>query len=118
MNFGKIFDRKKSDSQSKNLEEIYKIKEAIEKEDKVFEKELAAKYTLLQEFTADQLKKLCTDLLGREPPVEDYTDQKSGNIKTLPQFKEDYVHFIIDELNLAEIKNYALKNKISTRESI
>ncbi|MDE1830046.1 MAG: hypothetical protein KGI25_06970 [Thaumarchaeota archaeon] len=116
MNFGKIFERKKNDAQSNNLEEIYKIKEEIEKEDKIFEKELPSKYTLLQEFSMDQLKKLCHDILGREPPTEEYTDQMNGNEKVLPQFKEDYVHFITDELNFSEIKNYAVKNKIVTEE--
>ncbi|MDE1815567.1 MAG: hypothetical protein KGI11_03290 [Thaumarchaeota archaeon] len=116
MNFGKIFDRKKPDSQSKNMEEIYKIKEEIDKEDEIFEKELPVKYTLLQEFSMADLKKLCTVLLGREPPVDEYDDYKSGSKKTLPQYKEDYVHFITDELRLDEIKKYALENKIVSEE--
>ncbi len=116
MNFGKIFDRKKPDSPSKNMEEIYKIKEAIEKEDKIFEKELPAKYALLQEFSVNDLKKLCKDILGREPSVEEYTDPKNGSMKTLPQYKEDYIHFVTDELGLSEIKNFALKNKIVSEE--
>ncbi len=116
MNFGKIFDRKKPDKSSKNMEEIYKIKEEIDKEDEIFEKELPVKYTLLQEFSVDELKKLCTALLGREPPVEEYDDYKSGSKKTLPKYKEDYIHFITDELRLAEIKKYALENKIVSKE--
>lgn len=116
MNFGKIFDRKKPDSPSKNMEEIYKIKEEIDKEDEIFEKELPVKYTLLQEFSMADLKKLCTVLLGREPPVDEYDDYKSGTKKTLPQYKEDYVHFITDELRLDEIKKYALENKIVSEE--
>ena len=116
MNFGKIFDRKKPDNPSKNMEEIYKIKEEIEKEDKIFEKELSAKYTLLQKFSIDDLKKLCNELLGREPPVDEYIDPKNGNKKELPMYKEDYIHFVTDELRLSEIKNYALKNKIVTDE--
>lgn len=116
MNFGKIFDRKKPDSPSKNMEEIYKIKEEIDKEDEIFEKELPVKYTLLQEFSMADLKKLCTVLLGREPPVDEYDDYKSGSKKTLPQYKEDYVHFITDELRLDEIKKYALENRIVSEE--
>ena len=116
MNFGKIFDRKKPDSPSKNMEEIYKIKEEIDKEDEIFEKELPVKYTLLQEFSITDLKKLCTVLLGREPPVDEYDDYKSGSKKTLPQYKEDYVHFITDELRLDEIKKYALENRIVSEE--
>ncbi|HJT10136.1 MAG TPA: hypothetical protein VJ771_05070 [Candidatus Nitrosotalea sp.] len=116
MNFGKIFDRKKPDSPSKNMEEIYKIKEEIEKEDEIFEKELPVKYTLLQEFSIDELKKLCIIHLGREPPVEEYDDHKSGSKKTLPQYKEDYIHFITDELRLDEIKKYALENRIVSDE--
>lgn len=116
MNFGKIFDRKKPDSPSKNMEEIYKIKEEIDKEDEIFEKELPLKYTLLQEFSITDLKKLCAVLLGREPPVEEYDDYKSGTKKTLPQYKEDYIHFITDELRLDEIKKYALENRIVSEQ--
>ncbi|MDE1762919.1 MAG: hypothetical protein KGH88_01560 [Thaumarchaeota archaeon] len=116
MNFGKIFDRKKADSPSKNMEEIYKIKEEIEREDKIFEKELPVKYALLQEFDMDDLKKLCSDLLGRDPPADEYDDHKTGSRKTLPQYKEDYIHFITDELDLSEIRKYALGNKIISEE--
>lgn len=116
MDFGKIFDRKKNDAQGKNLEEIYKIKKEIEREDRVFENELAAKYNLLQEFTQDQLERLCHEIIGRGPPTEEYIDPKSGNKKSLPQFKEDYVHFITDEMSLPEIKRFALKNKIIAEE--
>ncbi|MGB9002506.1 MAG: hypothetical protein WCC52_01700 [Nitrosotalea sp.] len=116
MNFGKIFDRKKADSSSKNLEDIYKIKEEIEKEDKIFENELPAKYALLQKFGMQDLKALCSELLGSEPVAEKYDDPKSGERKTLPQYKEDFIHFIIDELGLPEIKDYAIKNKIVSNE--
>ncbi|MGB6464349.1 MAG: hypothetical protein WBF38_09030 [Nitrosotalea sp.] len=116
MNFGKIFDHKKADSSSKNLEEIYKIKEEIEKEDKIFENELPAKYDLLQKFGMSDLKTLCNELLGSDPVAEEYDDPKSGNRKTLPQYKEDFIHFIIDELRLSEIKEHAIKNKIVSDE--
>ncbi len=116
MNFGKIFDRKKTDSSSKNLGEIYKIKEEIEKEDKIFENELPVKYALLQKFGTSDLKALCSELLGSEPVAEEYYDPKSGDRKILPQYKEDFIHFIIDELRLSEIKDYAIKNKIATDE--
>lgn len=116
MNFGKIFDRKKIDNSTENLEEMHKIKREIEKEDEIFEKELPAKYTLLQKFNMSDLKTLCNEFLGSEPVVDEYDDPKSGNKKTLPQYKEDYIHFIIDELRLFEIKNYAIKNKIISDE--
>ncbi|MGI0047241.1 MAG: hypothetical protein ACREBB_08645 [Nitrosotalea sp.] len=116
MNFGKIFDRKKDDNSSKNLEEIYKVKEEIDKEDKIFEKELPAKYALLQEFSIDELKLLCNKFLGMEPPVDEYVDSKSGNKRVLPQYKEDYMHFIIDELRLSKISDYALENKIVSKK--
>ncbi len=116
MNFGKIFDRKKVDTPAKNLEEIYKIKQEIEKEDKIFENELPAKYALLQQFSIDELKLLCNKLVGMQPPVETYDDPKSGGRKDLPQYKEDYIHFIIEEIGLHEIRNYALKNKIVSEE--
>ncbi|MDE1765205.1 MAG: hypothetical protein KGI27_02905 [Thaumarchaeota archaeon] len=116
MNFGKIFDRKKSDGPGKNMEEIYKIKEEIDREDKIFEKELPVKYALLQEFDVNELKKMCSELLGRDPPADEYDDNKTGGRKSLPKYKEDYVHFITDELDLSEIRKYALKNKIISEE--
>lgn len=116
MNFGKKIDRKKADNSNKNLEEIYKIKEEIEKEDKIFENELPAKYALLQKFGMSDLKALCNELLGNEPVAEKYVDPKNGERKTLPQYKEDFIHFIIDELGLDEIKRYAIKNKIAPDE--
>ncbi len=115
MNFGKIFERRKIENASKNMEEIYKIKAEIEKEDKIFDKELPTKYALLQEFSMGDLEILCSNLLGREPPIEEYDDQ-SGNKKTLPRYKEDYIHFITDELRLEDIKKFALENKIVSKE--
>lgn len=112
MNFGKFFDRKKSEGPSKNMEEIYKIKKSIEMEDRIFEEELAAKYSLLQEFTLDGLKKLCDERLGTQPPAEEYSDSAIGEKRPLPQFKEDYIHFIIEEMRLDEIKQYAIEKKI------
>jgi len=57
------------------------------------------------------LKKFAHDLLGQDPPREYYSD--SGTKIELPQYKEDYIHFIVDELRLPEIKEYALKHKIA-----
>lgn len=112
MNFGKIFDRKKSDTPAKNQEEIYRIKEEIERHDRIFESELPAKYTLLEQFSIDELKSLCDKLIGVQPPVETFTDSKSGHDKELPKYKEDYIHFVIDELKLSDMMKYALENKI------
>lgn len=111
MNFRRIFDHKKSDAPTKNMEEIYKIKEAIEKEDKIFENELPAKYTLLQQFSIDELKKLCNELIGREPPIEEYSGSTDGGKKTLPLYKEDYIHFVTDELRLSYIKKLCTKEQ-------
>src|SRR5579883_1661981 len=72
MNFGKIFERKRADAAPRNAEEISKIKERIEKEDRAFEDELPAKYSLLQEFSEDELKKLCDQVLGARPPKEEF----------------------------------------------
>lgn len=113
MNFGKIF-RKEKPSDYK-LDEISKIKQEFEKEDRVFEKELASKYDLLQEFKINDLKNLCIEILGREPPIE-YYNESSPARKELPNEKEDYVHFLVDELILSQIINYALKNKIVSKE--
>ena len=110
MNFADALD-KKADGSEKSQTEILRIKQQIDKEDIIFEKELPLKYTLLEKFHLDELKKLCNDLLGRDPPREYYSD--SGAKIELPQYKEDYIHFIIDELRLPEIKEYALKHKIA-----
>jgi hypothetical protein len=110
MNFRKIFSRE-PENPNKDLEEISKIKQEIENEDKIFGKELPSKYNLLQEFRISDLRNLCMEVLGREPPVEYYDDSKLGR-KELPRLKEDYVHFIVDELRLSEIRNYALKKQV------
>lgn len=113
MSFGKVFDDKKDDMRGKNIEEIQKIKEAIDKEDVIFESELPAKYALLQKFGMEKLKKLCNEVMGREPPLEAYTDQQTGSRATLPEYEEDYIHFIIDEMRFSEIKAFALRNNVS-----
>jgi len=112
LNFGKIFDRKKADTPSKNQEDICQIKEEIERQDRAFESELPTKYTLLQQFSIDELKSLCDKLIEVQPPLETFTDPKSGHDKELPKYKEDYIHFVIDELKLSDIMRYALENKI------
>ena len=110
MNFADALDKKADDSE-KNQTEILRIKQQIDKEDRMFEKELPLKHTLLEKFHLNELKKLCNDLLGRDPPREYYFS--SGIKLELPQYKEDYIHFIIDELRLPEINEYALENKIA-----
>ena len=55
MSFGKVFDDKKDDMRGKNIEDIQKIKEAIDKEDVIFESVLPAKYALLQKFGMEKL---------------------------------------------------------------
>lgn len=117
MNFGEIFGRKEHKNSNENLEEIYKIKQEIEKEDKIFEKELPTKYNLLQEFKINELKNLCTELLGQEPVTEYHNDPKLGKVE-LPILKEDYVQFIIDELRLSQIRNYALKKRVISKDRL
>ena len=102
MNFTDALD-KKTDGSEKSQTEILRIKQQIDKEDRIFEKELPLKYTLLEKFHLDELKKLSRDLLGRDPPHEYYSD--SGTKIELPQYKEDYIHFIIDELRFQKSKN-------------
>ncbi len=115
MDFRRIFGREEPKNQ--NLDEISKIKQEFEIEDKMFEIELPAKYNLLQEFKIIELKDLCIEILGREPPAEYYNEPKSG-IKELHNDKEDYVHFLVDELSLSEIINYASKKKIVSKDTL
>ncbi len=110
MNFTDALDRKDSGSKGSQAG-ISRIKQQFDKEDRIFEKELPVKYALLQKFHLDKLKILCHDLLGHDPPKDHYLD--GGAKIELPLYKEDYIHFIIDELRLPEIKEYALKNKIA-----
>lgn len=94
---------------AKNVE-ILKIKDEIEKVDAVFYKELKEKYDLLSKLELKQLEKLCEKLLGRTPLPEYFTDEKTGEDIKLPQLKEDYMHFIIEELRLHDIEKYILEN--------
>ena len=115
MNFGWIFRRKRNENY--NLDEISKIKHEFEKEDSIFERELSSKYNLLQEFNIIELKNLCIEILGREPSIEYYNESKSAR-KELPNDKEDYVHFLVDELSLSQIIKYALKKKIVSKSTL
>ena len=112
MDFRRIFG---GDRHRAQIDEISKIKQEFEKEDKIFEKELPAKYNLLQEFEINDLRNLCVEATGQEPPVEYYNDPKYGR-KDITPVKEDYVQFLVDELILAEIISYALKKKIVSKE--
>ena len=112
MDFGSIFGGNKH---RKHLDEISKIKQEFEKEDKIFEKELPSKYNILQEFEINDLIDLCIEATGQEPSIEYYNDPKSGR-KEIRPVKEDYVQFLVDELTLSEIINYALKKKIVSKE--
>jgi hypothetical protein len=96
----------------KNQSEIEKIKNELEEEDRIFQQELQSKDKLLNKFELDQLKQLCISMLGREPESEYFEESGTGKQIELPQYRSDYIHFIIDELRLYQIKDYALKNKI------
>ena len=107
--FGHSNDDKKNDD---DQYEIEKIKREIENEDKIFQQELQDKDKLLNKFELDQLRQLCLDILGREPESEYFEEHGTGKQIELPLYKNDYVYFIIEELRLSQIKEYALKNKI------
>lgn len=94
--------------------EISKVKNEMETADKIFYKELSSKYFLLDKFSVEQLKNMCKNLLGKGPDIEYYEDKATKKMKELPQYKEDYIHFIIEEFRFLEIKNYALEKHIVT----
>jgi hypothetical protein len=108
----KRFRGRKDNDKIKNQSEIEKIKNEIEEEDRIFQQELQAKDELLNKFELDQLKQLCKSMLGMEPEPEYFEERGTGKQIELPQYRSDYIHFIIDELRLYQIKDYALKNKI------
>ncbi len=113
MDFKKIFDRNRDHKKTHEKQsEIEKIKSEIEEEDRIFQQELQDKDKLLNRFESEQLKQLCIDILGREPEPEYFEEKETGKQIELPQYRNDYVHFIIEELRLSQIKDYALKNKI------
>lgn len=96
----------KNNSDNDSLSEILKIRNEIENEDKIFYEELPQKYALLERLDVEQLKKLCTAHLGRFPAAEYFKDEKTGNEIELPNLKEDYIHLIIEEMRLSEIKKH------------
>jgi hypothetical protein len=112
MDFKKFFGHDKDDEKNQNQIEIERIKTEIEEEDRIFQQELPAKDSLLNKLEFDQLKQLCMDLLGRGPDPEYFEEKESGKQIELPQYRNDYIHFIIEELRLSQIKDYAIKNKI------
>jgi len=112
MGFKKFFGHDKDSEKNQNQIEIDRIKNEIEEEDRIFQQELQAKDSLLNKFELDQLKQLCIDMLGREPEPEYFEEKETGKQIELPQYRNDYIHFIIEELRLSQIKDYAIKNKI------
>lgn len=112
MDFKKFFGHNKDGEKISNQTEIQRIKNEIDEEDRIFQQELQAKDKLLNKFELDQLKQLCIDMLGREPEPEYFEEKETGKQIELPQYRNDYAHFIIEELRLYQIKDYALKNKI------
>lgn len=96
----------KDHSNSKDFTEILKIRSEIENEDKIFYEELPHKYALLKGLTIEQLKKICATQLGRLPLPEHFKDEMENDVE-LPNLKEDFIHFIIEEMRLSEIKKYA-----------
>ena len=103
--------RPEDDEYAKTLE-MTRIKKEIERADEIFYDELASKYFLLNKFSVDQLREMCKNLLGKGPDVEYFHDEHTNKMTELPQYKEDFIHFIIDEFSLAEIKDYTLQKNI------
>ena len=95
----------KDHSGDRDFSEILKIRKEIENEDKIFYEELPQKYALLEGLDIEKLMKLCMTQLGRLPLSEHYKDE-TGHRVELPNLKEDFIHFIIEELRLSEIKKY------------
>jgi hypothetical protein len=112
MDFKKFLGHGKDNDRIQNQSKIERIKNEIEVEDRIFQQELQAKDKLLNKLELDQLKQLCISMLGREPEPEYFEERGTGKQIELPQYKSDYIHFIIDALRLYQIKNYVLKNKI------
>ncbi len=94
--------------------DISRIKNEIEMVDRIFYKELSSKYFLLDKFSIDQLRDMCNNLLGKGPDVEYYEDKITKKKTELPQYKEDFIHFVIEEFRFSEIKEYALEKFIVT----
>jgi len=111
LNSDNSLGRPEDDEHNKTME-ISKIKKEIESADKMFYDELASKYALLDKFSVEQLREMCNNLLGKGPDVEYFQDEHTNKITELPQYKEDFIHFIIDEFQLAEIKDYASRKNI------
>lgn len=107
---------KKSDEEEHRRSEVVKIKKEIDDAEKIFYKELSSKYFFLDKFTTNQLKEMCTNLLGKGPDIEYYEDKATKKMAPLPHYKEDYIHFIIDEFRFSDIKQYALENNIVTSQ--
>ncbi len=102
------------DNKHRSADDFSKLKRDMDEAEEIFYKEISSKYFLLDKLTEDQLKKMCIDLLGKGPDREYFQDEHSGKVIELPHYKEDYIHFIIDEFPFSEIKNYALSKGIVT----
>ena len=101
------------DDENRKLD-MSKLKDDMDAAEKIFYKELSSKFFLLDKFSTDQLRDMCINLLGRGPDVEYYEDKTTKKRIELPQYKEDYIHFIIEEFRFSEIKDYALEKHIVT----
>jgi hypothetical protein len=106
--------RRSEDDRHSETAEMFKIKKEMETADRMFYDELASKYFLLDKFSLEQLKNMCNSLLGKGPDVEYYEDKHTNKITEIPQYKEDFIHFIIEEFQFSEIKDYALRERILT----
>ena len=106
----------KSKDDDSRKSEMAKIKKEMDAKDKIFFKELSSKYFLLDMFSIDQLKDMCNNLLGKGPDIEYFEDKTTKKKMELPQYKVDYIYFIIEEFRFSEIKEYALEKHIVTSQ--
>jgi hypothetical protein len=113
MDFKKFFNNDKDIKKPNQYQsDIERIKNEFEEEDRIFQQELQLKDALLDKFELDQLKQLCINILGREPKPEYFEERETGKQIELPLYRNDYLHFIIEELRFSQIREYAIKNKI------
>ncbi len=114
MRFRNIFARNEDDTKEVDEQpiEMDRIKGERGEKERISQQESAGKRALLVEFELEQLKKLCTDVVRRDPLHEYYEESETGKQIELPLYRHDYTYFIMRELTLSQIKDYALKNKI------
>lgn len=72
---------------------------------------------LLDQYMMKDLKDICSNYLGIEPPVEKLEDKKTGKFREIKPDRRTYVNFILGyydngELKASQIKDFSTKRKI------